>query len=180
MKHATIVGSRRISNEEFIILRDIATRLCFRGYILRSGAADGADSTINHLCRVEIILPWNGFNGFYHDGIRVFSLDKLPHKDLAEKRALQIHPRPDLLTNTTKKFHTRNIYQIIGPRGADGVKSNIVVYCTDDDLNGEPTGGTRTAVMYGRELDVPTYNIRNKGIDVNKIFNEILNILEKS
>lgn len=57
MKYITIVGSRTISNEEFVLLRELATKLSYRGYTLRSGGADGADSTINHLHDVEIIIP---------------------------------------------------------------------------------------------------------------------------
>jgi len=57
MKYITIVGSRNITGDEFTTLREVATRLSYLGYILRSGAADGADSTINHLHNVEIIIP---------------------------------------------------------------------------------------------------------------------------
>ena len=178
MKYATIVGSRHITSQEFVTLREVATKLCYRGYILRSGAADGADSTINHLCDVEIILPWNGFNGFKHNGKRVWALEFLPSVTLAEERAKSIHPRPDLLTPTTLKFHTRNIYQIIGPNGAAGVKSDIVVYCSDEDITGEPTGGTRTAVMYARELGIETFNLRNKGFDADELITRILGRIE--
>jgi len=57
MKYVTIIGSRDITNEEFVLLRELATKLNYRGYILRSGGASGADSAINHLHNVEIIVP---------------------------------------------------------------------------------------------------------------------------
>jgi len=180
MKYATIVGSRSISKEEFRILREIATKLCFEGYTLRSGAADGADSTINHLHQIEIILPWSGFNGFLHDGERVFALEFLPHVQLAIKKAKSIHPRPDLLKNAILKFHARNIYQVIGPKGADGVKSDIVIYCADDITFEVPKGGTRTAVMYAKELNIPVYNIRDRGFNISAIFSEIQQLIENS
>ena len=178
MKYATIVGSRHITSQEFVTLREIATKLSYRGYILRSGAADGADSTINHLCDVEIILPWNGFNRFKHDGKRIWALEFLPSKSLAEQRAKAIHPRPDLLTATTLKFHTRNMYQVIGPLGIAGIKSEILVYCSDEDATGEPIGGTRTAVMYARQLGIETFNIRNKGFDASELITRILGRIE--
>ena len=180
MKYATVVGSRNISKEEFLLLRDIATKLCYEGYILRSGAADGADSTINHLCRTEIILPWSGFNGFLHDGKRVFALEFLPHNSLAIKKAKEIHPRPDLLNNMTLKFHARNIYQIVGPLGANGIKSDVVIYCSDDLTFEEPRGGTRTAVMYAKQLGIPVYNIRDRGFNLKVICEEIIELIENS
>lgn len=108
----------------------------------------------------------------------MFALDLLPDKNLAMKKALAIHPAAHLLTNATTKFHTRNIYQVIGPRGKNGIKSDIVVYCSDVDDKDRPVGGTRTAVMYAEELGIPTYNIRDAVSDIENLLWEVLNAIE--
>ena len=48
----------------------------------------------------------------------------------------------------------------------------------DEDITGEPTGGTRTAVMYARELGIETFNIRNKGFDADELITRILGRIE--
>jgi len=179
-KYATVIGSRNITKEEYIVLRDVATKLAYEGYTLRSGGAEGADSTINHLCKVEIIIPWNGFNHFQHNGKRIFTLGLLPHVSLAEAKAKSIHPAPERLTQGALKLHTRNIYQIIGPYGNDGYKSDIVVFCADADENGIPVGGTRTGVVYAQQLDIPTFNIRNHGFDVDALLQAILGRIQSN
>jgi len=49
----------------------------------------------------------------------------------------------------------------------------MVIYCTDD-VGDEPVGGTRTAVMYGRQLNIPTFNTRGQGNDAGRIIETIL------
>jgi hypothetical protein len=161
MKYATIIGSRTITNNEKSLLSLIALKLSNKGYILRSGGADGSDSVVNVFYNVEIFIPWNGFNDFQHDGKRIFVLDKLPDKTLAEKKALSLHEAPDALSKAALKLHTRNIYQVIGKNGSNGIKSDFVIFCSDSDSKDLPIGGTRTAVKFAKSLNIPCYNIRN-------------------
>ena len=77
-------------------------------------------------------------------------------------------------------MHTRNIYQVIGPLGINGVKSDIVVFCADEDRQGEPIGGTRTAVMYAKELCIPVFNIRNQGFDASDLVGRILGRIQSN
>ena len=74
---------------------------------------------------------------------------------------MEIHPAPHRLSQGAIRLHARNIYQVIGFRGQNGIKSEAVIYCADDDMEGNPKGGTRTAVVYAKQLNVPTFNIRN-------------------
>jgi len=94
------------------------------------------------------------------------------------KKALEIHPASHLLNNVTTKLHTRNIYQVIGPRGKNGVKSDLVVYCSDVNKKEIPIGGTRTAVVYAQELGIPTYNIRDAVSDIENLLWEVLQAIE--
>ena len=66
-KFYTGVGSRDIPCQiaELIVL--IASKMAQKGYILRSGGADGSDSKFEEGCDLvsgpkEIYLPWKGFN----------------------------------------------------------------------------------------------------------------------
>jgi len=162
-KYATIIGSRHITNQEKELLEQISFNLIRKGYVLRSGGADGSDSVVNYFNNVEIIIPWDNFNNLYHDGKRIFSLKKLPDQIKAKERAMSIHPAADRLSDGAKMLHTRNIYQVIGPQGAAGIKSDIVIYCADEGDDGHPKGGTRTAVVYAKQLGILTHNIRTKG-----------------
>ena len=56
-KYITIIGSRNITDAEFFTLQKMASSLHGMGYTLRSGGADGSDSSINHLANVEIYIP---------------------------------------------------------------------------------------------------------------------------
>lgn len=90
---------------------------------------------------------------------------------------MEIHPAPQKLTQGALKLHTRNIYQVIGFRGQKGVKSDAVIFCADNDSEGLPLGGTRTAVAYARQLGIPIYNIRymrNKHPNEGKLLSELL------
>jgi len=162
MKYITIVGTRDATKEELQKLKDIAEKYHDKGYTLRSGGAEGADSVINHLENVEIIIPWNGFNGLKHDGKRVFVLDKLPNQTRAKEITIKIHPAPDRLSQGALKLHTRNIYQITGVQDVNRKELSEKVYFIADEVNGKVKGGTRTAVMLARGLNIPTVNIRKR------------------
>ena len=160
MKYITIIGSRKITREEHITLRSLADHFHEHGFTLRSGGAYGADSSINHLSNIEIYIPWDGYNNLYHNGKTIFMLKYLPDQYLASKKVSEIHPKFEKLSRGAKLLQTRNIYQIIGYKGKEGTPSECVIYAADHDKNGEPVGGTRTAVMYARSLGIPTINIR--------------------
>jgi len=174
MEYITIVGSRSISAQErvkLLILNDAFNSL---GFTLRSGGAKGADETVNNFRLVEIFIPWDGYNELHHDGKKIFSLDRLPDQGAAIKKMKEIHPNPSALKQGAQKLHTRNIYQVIGKNGADGQKSCLLVYCADEDIVGNPVGGTRTAVMFAKELGVPTINIRKEELDLQRIVSKMI------
>lgn len=176
-KYITIIGSRDISNTEFFILQSLASSLHGMGYTLRSGGAEGSDSSINHLTNIEIYIPWNNFNGLAHNGKTVFELSRMPDQQLAKERMFKIHPEPKKLSQGAIKLHTRNIYQVIGYGGQNGVKSDAVIYCSEQGKDGNPLGGTRTAVVYAKQLKIPVFNIRNmllKGEDESKLPSTLL------
>lgn len=165
-KTYTGIGSRDISEEELDLLVSIAEKLAYTGWKLRSGGAEGADTAFEKGCaggegQAEIFIPWKGF------GTKIENANSkryIPNDDKFQdaRRLLlteEIIPWFDNMKQGAQKLHARNVYQVLG---TDNTKSDLLVYCADDDKNGIPKGGTRTAVLLAREAEVPTYNVRNE------------------
>lgn len=163
MKYYTGIGSRDISSIEYNLVVKIGSRMAELGYCLRSGGADGADEAFEEGCDLaegekSIYLPWKNFNGYWM-GPSVYSLTG-KQRAFARERLLELGVLPwfDNLSNSSKLFHTRNYYQVVG---STEVPSRVCIYIADIDWKGEPVGGTRTAVMVSKVLGVPTYNLRD-------------------
>ena len=100
------IGSRETPPEVLELMSRLAARLAARGYVLRSGAADGADSAFEQGCvraagESEIWLPWLGFNGHADTGFYP--------EDAHEAEARLVHPAWERLTQGPKKLHARNV-----------------------------------------------------------------------
>lgn len=162
----TIIGSRNTNQEDIKRLQLIAAVYNENGYTLRSGGAVGADSAINGFDNVQIFIPWNGYNDIYHNpslGRIVF--DRLPNSHITRRIIAQYHDNPGKLSPAAWKLHQRNVYQIFGPCDlANDTNANLskhVYYCAPSDSLDIPLGGTRTAILIARQLDIPTTNIYN-------------------
>ena len=159
----TGIGSRETPDSVLIEMAYIATLLDAKGYVLRSGAASGADTAFasGALNKVEY-LPWNGFGvnqNLYHNGKTLICLDNV-NKVIAAKAELiasKIHGKWSACKGGAVKLHTRNIFQIIG-NNLD-IRSKFVVYWTPYDKHGNPSGGTATAVNLAKKLKIPTFNL---------------------
>lgn len=155
------VGSRETPPAVQDFMRDIAARLARRAYLLRSGAADGADTAFEDGCkavggRMEIWLPWKGFNehadtGFY------------PTEAHAAVAAT-VHPAWDRLTRGPRALHSRNVGQVLG-RGLDQPVSFVLCWtrdgCINDATRTEDTGGTATAIVLAARRGIPVFNLFN-------------------
>lgn len=156
----TVIGSRNITEKEKERLYKLAKVYHDRGYTLRSGGAHGADSIVNEFQNVEIIIPWNGFNGLRHDGRRIFELSQLKDNARAKELVIKIHPAPKKLTEGAMKLHMRNIYQITGVHGVHKRNLSKGVLYVADEHNGRVKGGTATAVHLAKKMKIKTHNIR--------------------
>jgi hypothetical protein len=58
------------------------------------------------------------------------------------------------------KLHQRNIHQVLGKDLSK--PSSFLLACSNEDRNGDVKGGTRTAWMLAKQLDVPCFNLRDK------------------
>ena len=78
----------------------------------------------------------------------------------AEAIAVKIHPQGEALSEINRKFHTRNVFQVLGP-GLD--RESDILVCSAPNLNGDMkkvTGGTSTAWDVAMEKNIPCFNVR--------------------
>jgi hypothetical protein len=104
------IGSRETPAAIQDFFTKLAKRLAQLGFVLRSGGAVGADTSFERGCdevggAKEIFLPWERLNG---------SDSTLIVKDDAFAIAEQFHPRWSSLSPTARKYHARNIHQVLG------------------------------------------------------------------
>lgn len=149
------IGSRNVPDKVVEQIFRISVFLAERNYILRSGAADGCDAAFEVGCdsvsgEKEIYLPWKRFNGHSH-GIDSPTLKTyLEARKLAEK----YHPEWKHLSEAARKFHTRNVYQVLGESLCEPV-SFVVCYTND----GKASGGTGQAMRIALDWGIPIYNL---------------------
>lgn len=177
MKTYTGVGSREISDDEWIIMLTIGRKLNEKGYTLRSGAAAGADSAFeegaiqgpNKDLR-EIYIPWKTFSTIGYGDV-YYPLDPVGTKNfrISHNVAADIHPAFFRMKRGGQLLHQRNIHQVMGIDLVNPVKSDFLLACSNSS-NGVPTGGTRTAWVLAARNDVPCFNIRGKTLEEVKEF----------
>lgn len=157
----TGVGSRETPPEILAVMRQLAYDLATRGYILRSGGADGADTAFAEGCRLgdgasEIYVPWFGFNGV-RGGL-------VPRDwGAAMSLAQHFHPAWDRCSDGARKLHARNGFQVLGRDLM--TPSRFVVCWTRSGLGG---GGTGQAIRIARSRNIPVFDLGGsaKAVDV--------------
>ena len=157
------IGSRQSPPEILEKMKAIAKFLSERGYTLRSGGADGADSAFEQgATKKEIFLPWNNYNGRKVDNISFFSELTEKHFTLAES----IHPAWERCKLGAKKLHARNTQQILG-KDLDSPCDFVVCWTK----GGEKVGGTSTAIRLSELHNIPVFNIGSvNGLEELRIF----------
>jgi hypothetical protein len=152
------IGARETPESILALMRGIAAMLAERGYTLRSGGARGADTAFEYatpvIVKMEIFLPWNGFEG-KHDTIQPTAAQLAAARSIAEKH----HPNWIACTDGAKKMFTRNVMQILGLRCNS--PSKFVVCWTRD---GKATGGTGHALRVAAAHDVKIYNLHDPAV----------------
>lgn len=165
MKTYTGIGSRETPAETLLVMRDIATRLGALGWVLRSGAADGADRKFEEGAwdarfqwdgpAPEVYLPWPSFQ----QGNRAMLVDRYyvsePQPEAFEI-ARRFHPAWDQLSRGAMALHARNVHQILGPDVSDPILSRFVICWTKDAKGG---GGTGQALRIAKHFEVPVFDL---------------------
>ena len=160
----TGIGSRKTPEIICELIELISSCLYMKGWIVRSGGADFADTSfefpVKNIKLKEIYLPWRGFNG---------NNSPLHH---VSKEAMEIASRyyPYCWGSTkltTKFIMGRNIYQVLGIT-LNKPSKFIICYTTDGCFS----GGTGQALRIAKDYGIPIYNLYNPEIR-NNIFNII-------
>ena len=137
------IGSRETPADILTLMTSIAREAAADGYILRSGAAQGADSAFEAGAgdAKEIWLPWRGFNN--HPSRLLPSAEAFI---LAEK----FHPAWERCSPAARKLHARNCHQVLGADLATPVE--FVICWTKD---GRASGGTGQAIRIAQARGIP-------------------------
>jgi hypothetical protein len=155
MKIYTGIGSRSTPENIITLIHQVSKKLDEMGFLLRSGGADGADSSFEKFStRKEIYLPWDGFNGCNHDGESYFDYLQCPGWSIAKASVESFHPAPKSLSNAGRRLMARNAMQI---SGRDCKSPTDVVICWTKD--GNNVGGTSQAIRIAKALNIPILNL---------------------
>ena len=156
------IGSRETPIHVLELMTNIGAELAQRNWILRSGAAVGADSAFEVGCDIahgtkEIYLPWANFNG---QGMSpsVIHADRLKLYVTAKAHAEHFHPAWEKCSAAARKLHTRNVFQI---GGADLATTVDMVVCWTPGAR--RTGGTGQALRIAEALEVPIFDLAKPG-----------------
>ncbi len=172
-KYYTGIGSRETPKDICKLMEDIAFKLASKDYILRSGAAQGADAAFEkgalayaenvdeRVVLGQIYIPWDSFttyDEYYKDWYKV--LDRMPNKKEAEVIASETHPAWEKCSRGAKLLHTRNVYQILGSSLKN--PSQFLICWARLDKHGNIKGGTATAWNLAQKYNVPCFNLINE------------------
>ncbi len=151
----TGIGSRQTPTSVLAVFAKVANRLERRGYLLRSGAATGADTAFElgvvSTARKQIFLPWERFNNST-SGLHFISAE-------AFMMAEQFHPNWKRCGDAARKFHARNCYQVLGLKL--NKPCDFIVCWTP---GGKQAGGTGQALRIAQEYKIPVINFGSEDL----------------
>ena len=151
------IGSRKTPDEVLRTMSALATVLAHEGWTLRSGGADGADAAFaegvpaEHRGRVEIFVPWRGYNGV--EGPGSVLMDRMQFQ-AAERFVSAFHDAWQRCGSGARKLHARNAAIIHGANLKEPVDA---VICWTP--NAVTVGGTATGIRMAREHGIPVFNL---------------------
>lgn len=158
------IGSRETPAMILMQMDRLAAVLAGRGMVLRSGAAQGADTAFEiGATRAggarEIFLPWRGFNG-RRDGL-VFGEQRAA--GVALDMAKRHHPAWSRLAPAVQKMMGRNMMQILGSDLNDPVQF-VVCWAAGSTFSSDGRivnvdGGTGQAVRLAASLGIEVFNL---------------------
>jgi hypothetical protein len=165
------IGSRRTPPEICGLMTILGYHLAIDGWILRSGAAPGADTAFemgawNATCmegvvKPEIYLPWAEFEGRKSSKVSRTA----PQKEAYEISAPH-HPAWNDLSDGVKSLHARNAHQVLGFDVTDPQLSSFVLCWTPD---GKGEGGTGQALRLAKHYGVREIYDLGKDSDLKRV-----------
>ena len=168
------IGSRKTPQDVLNVMEQLGSVFARKGFILRSGAAEGADAAFEKGCNLaqgkkEIYIPWAKFNNSESE----LYYENLP--ELAQEIAFEYHPNLYKCTYGVIKMMTRNSCQVLG-KDCKTPSNFIVCYCTVDN-KGNFEGGTGQALRVAKAYNIPVFNLFYKE-ELNKLKNFIKELEE--
>lgn len=169
------IGSRDTPPEVLSVMRAAAAILAWKGWGLRSGGAQGADQAFEAGCvgaggAREIILPWRGFEGHWHDIV------------LSDPRAMEIaerfHPTWEKCSERARRLHGRNTHQILGPKLGVSTPTAGVLCWTESGRGG---GGTGQALRLAKAFGIPVVDLgdpKRKGQTARDVVPELIELMK--
>lgn len=165
------VGSRKTPKHILTLMQLIAFKLAEQGWILRSGAAEGADTAFyrgvveyvsktphakieNH---AEIYIPWSTFGKFdLAKHPEVYVLANFNYDRANEIAAANI-PHWENCNIAAKSLHSRNVFQVLGTGFNLPVK--MCICWGEPTADGAVKGGTRTAWLLAKQHGAKCINL---------------------
>lgn len=150
-QHYTGIGARDLPGEVAAMIGKIAAYMARRGYVLRSGGAEGSSAAFEKGCdgaggKKVVYLPWRGFNG-----------NNSPQYSIPE-RAFDIvkafEPAWNGLSQSAKSLKARYALTILGQ---DLKNPSACVICYTQ--GGKQKGGTGQALRLAQKYNVPVFDI---------------------
>jgi hypothetical protein len=167
------IGSRQTPEPVLAQMRAIAARLATLGYVLRSGAADGADTAFEQGARaaggrVEVYLPWSRFAQRDPAEPGLIDASSLPCASEAAQIAQAHHPAWEKMRRGAQALHARNAHQILGADLASPVRF-VVCWAPDPQVEEDRVvnvrGGTGLAVRLAHARGIPVFHL---GLDAHR------------
>jgi hypothetical protein len=155
------IGSRETPTHILSVMRHLGGYLCSEGWILRSGAAHGADAAFEEGVPYaadsmkEIYLPWVGYNNHpspLHPGRIPFTIDEQEYTE-------HYHPAWNRCSPTAKLLHQRNTRIVWGHDDEDGLGLGRVSFIICWTEKGLTKGGTGQALRIAEALKIPVFNL---------------------
>lgn len=149
------IGARKTPPDILDRMAELGEEMARRGWVLRSGAADGADQAFERGAReaggaCEIYLPWAGFQGRDGHGPG----EHVGVDGAALELAQAYHPAWSRLGRGAQALMARNAYQVLGPTLDRPVRT---VVCWTQD--GRIAGGTGQALRMARHHRTDVVNL---------------------
>ena len=179
------IGSRKLSKQNSKKLITFAFVRELNGWVVASGAADGAVMAFEVGARLayrllnkinpdlypknkyslvqNIYIPWNNFNGRKNSEYKGYS-SKI--SDAEFEIAMKYHPSGANMKDSLKTLMARNVLQILG-REHEGERvpvSEVICYTPDgaETKTTYKTGGTGQSIRIANDYNIPVYNLSSE------------------
>jgi len=158
------IGSRQTPIPVLQRMTAIAAKRAEHGWLLRTGAAEGADAAfergaVSKGAQTEIYLPFARFRG-HRSGIVASTL---PNWDQALAIASSHHPAWHRCSPVARQLLARNVYQILG-RDLQSPVEDVLFFAPSttarDGRIVDASGGTGLAIRLAASLQIPCRLIR--------------------